>query len=73
MPIFEYRCKSCGKSFEAIVSGSSLPACPDCASADLEKQFSVFAVGSGGPSPSSLPPGCASCGDPRGPGACGMN
>ena len=47
MPLFEYRCKSCGQRFEALVIGSRKPACPRCDSEDLEKQASTF--GFGGP------------------------
>ncbi len=45
MPIFEYVCKQCQHHFEAIVQGAALPECPTCASKELEKQLSVFAVG----------------------------
>ena len=75
MPIYEYACKDCTKRFELIVHGSSTPRCPSCDSKRLEKQLSVFAVG-GSPSTAGrddLPEPCRSCGDPRGPGACGMN
>jgi putative FmdB family regulatory protein len=58
MPIFEYACRSCGHSFEALVFGGKVPPCPECKSADLEKLLSSFAVG-GAPSASALPPGCS--------------
>lgn len=74
MPIFEYRCKTCGAFFEAIVTGSTVPECPTCHGAELDKQLSVFAVGASDRSGSpSIPDACRSCGDPRGPGGCGMN
>jgi len=75
MPIFEYVCAQCTHRFEAIVLGSEAPHCPSCASDDLEKQLSVFAVGSSGAgaSPQFGPAPCGSCGDPRGPGACSLN
>jgi putative FmdB family regulatory protein len=76
MPIYEYACRSCGAAFEALVYGDERPACPSCAGKDLEKRFSAFAVGgaaSGGSPRRDLPGPCGSCGDPRGPGACGMN
>ena len=50
MPIYEYRCKGCDQTFEAIVQGNQKPACPECGSKRLEKQFSSFAV-NGGPQP----------------------
>ena len=74
MPIFEYICKECKKEFEALVYGSEKPECPSCHSKKLEPQLSVFAVATKSSSPSSMqsPGPCASCGDPRGPGACGL-
>ena len=73
MPIFEYICKDCNHSFEALVYGSEKADCPKCHSKKLAPQLSVFAVSAKGPS-SSAPSagGCGSCGDPRGPGACSM-
>jgi putative FmdB family regulatory protein len=76
MPIFEYICSTCDHRFEAIVHGSTKPTCPACASEALEKQLSVFAVGSsaGSAAASSTGPApCGRCGDPRGAGACSMN
>lgn len=58
MPVFEYKCRSCGAEFEALVRDEALPACEKCGSDDPEKQLSVFAVSS-----SSGSPECASgCG-----------
>ncbi|MSO45701.1 MAG: zinc ribbon domain-containing protein [Acidobacteria bacterium] len=76
MPLFEYRCRGCGHGFEYLTRAGDAPACPSCASADLQKQFSSFAVSAG--KPSSRPPatslgGCGACGDPRGPGSCSIN
>lgn len=72
MPVYEYVCSGCGHEFEELVFGDEKPVCPKCASAELEKKFSVFAAGEASP---DLPgPGaCGTCGDPRGPGACAMN
>ncbi|HON09853.1 MAG: zinc ribbon domain-containing protein [Fibrobacter sp.] len=44
MPIFEYRCKKCGKIFEELVTGNrdqTLP-CPSCGSLTTEKLMSVI-------------------------------
>jgi putative FmdB family regulatory protein len=76
MPLFEYACRACGHHFEFLTRERETPSCPACASAELEKQLSVFAVANGGsPSraaaPSAAP--CGMCGDPRGPGACSIN
>ncbi|HNV02898.1 MAG TPA: zinc ribbon domain-containing protein [Vicinamibacterales bacterium] len=48
MPLFEFRCKSCGQHFETLVIGSRTTVCPRCDSADLEKQASRFGVGGPG-------------------------
>ena len=44
MPIFEYRCESCGRQFETLVLKGTVPACPQCKSEALEKLLSVPAV-----------------------------
>lgn len=44
MPIFEYTCRACGREFEALVRSGATPACPACASTDLEKHLSAVAV-----------------------------
>ena len=44
MPIFEYQCRGCGDQFEALVRKSDTPACPKCASTDLEKLLSLPAL-----------------------------
>ena len=48
MPIFEYSCKSCGREFEILVRPGTTPACPACASTELERQLSLPAVHSSG-------------------------
>ena len=75
VPLFEYACRACGHRFEYLTRKRETPSCPACASAELEKQLSVFAVANG-PSPSRGTPSaapCGMCGDPRGPGACSIN
>jgi putative FmdB family regulatory protein len=55
MPMFEYVCRACGERFEKLVFSSQIPVgCPVCESSDLEKQFSVFGMGSGGRAPGSV-------------------
>ena len=48
MPIYEYTCRACHHQFEFLLLPSSTvaPACPECASSDLEKAVSGFAVNS---------------------------
>jgi putative FmdB family regulatory protein len=48
MPIFEYSCKSCGREFETLVRTGDTPACPACASTELERLLSLAAVHSSG-------------------------
>jgi putative FmdB family regulatory protein len=43
MPIFEYKCSSCGGDFELLVRGGTELSCPECGSARIDKKFSVFA------------------------------
>lgn len=76
MPIYEYECKQCRKSFEKLVkrmedNDVKVP-CPECGSRQTGRKLSAFAaVSSGGGGKSeSLPTGCGRCG---GPGPCGMN
>lgn len=73
MPIFEYVCGCCASAFELIVQGDQEPTCPECESADLEKKLSGFAVGAGSTAPITMGSACGSCGDPRGPRACGLD
>ena len=71
MPIYEYRCRKCGKEFEELVRNDrETPPCPACRADDMEKMMSCcrFKTGGGGgeaysaPSPSSGGGGgCAGC------------
>lgn len=73
MPIHEYVCGSCSHAFEMIVRRSTDARCPQCDSASLARQLSVFAVGGGESAQANSVAPCGSCGDPRGAGACSMN
>jgi len=72
MPLFEYKCRDCGTSFEKIVpSSASEVVCKQCASPHVEKLLSVFAVGAPSRSKASFEPGpCGACGAAR-RGMCG--
>ena len=73
MPLFEFKCRDCGTVFEKIVPSSTTEvSCKKCASPQVEKLLSVFAVGAPARSaaPSDLGP-CASCGAAQ-RGMCGM-
>jgi putative FmdB family regulatory protein len=53
MPIYEYRCRTCGKTFEmlrSIRAADSDLECPSCRSAEVERQLSTFAAGGCGTS-----------------------
>jgi putative FmdB family regulatory protein len=43
MPIYDYHCPACGQDFELLVRSSTTPACPHCASTELERQVSLTA------------------------------
>lgn len=43
MPIFDFRCRDCDKTFELLVRASSAPNCPHCGGGRLDKQPSLVA------------------------------
>jgi putative FmdB family regulatory protein len=73
MPIFEYQCGACERKFEAIIRGNKKPSCPHCGGRRLKKLLSAFAVGAASETAPRSPGSCGTCGDPRGPGACGLD
>ncbi len=40
MPIYDYHCKDCDKTFELLLRPSGIPACPACGNQQLEKLLS---------------------------------
>lgn len=40
MPLFDFHCKKCDRSFELLVRGSVTPACPECESEEVDKLVS---------------------------------
>ncbi len=71
MKLYDFHCKGCGRDFEELVHEVSDARCPSCASSDVEKQLSAFAVGGSrgeAPAPSG---GCG--GGFCGGGACGLS
>ena len=46
MPIYEYECRQCGHQFELLVLKTTVAACPECQSPDLEQLLSGFSVSS---------------------------
>lgn len=43
MPIYDFRCTTCGQTSELLVRSSTVPTCPQCASTALERQVSLTA------------------------------
>jgi putative FmdB family regulatory protein len=66
VPIYEYVCMECESHFEELVRNGEEPDCPDCASANVRKQFSVFATHGTAEQPSFGGPSGGCCG-----GSCG--
>jgi putative FmdB family regulatory protein len=46
MPLYEYRCESCGNEFEELVSASAEhgPPCPECGAEKPKRLYSTFAT-----------------------------
>ena len=48
MPLYDYQCRACGKTFEMLRSfqdADSKLECPDCRSDNVERLLSLFATG----------------------------
>ncbi|MBN2089934.1 zinc ribbon domain-containing protein [candidate division KSB1 bacterium] len=66
MPIYEFKCQSCGQRFEKLLFSSQLNSkidCPDCKSTTVERIFSVFGFSTGTRTVTSTPGGgsCHTC------------
>ncbi|MBI3210850.1 MAG: zinc ribbon domain-containing protein [Candidatus Solibacter usitatus] len=72
MPIFEYRCDSCGNQFEKLVRRDTEVECPQCSSHELQQQHSTFAAHANGSPKQSAMPSCPG-GMCQTPGICGRN
>ena len=44
MPIYDFHCRHCHRTFELLVRTSDTLACPECGADDLEKQVSLPAA-----------------------------
>lgn len=40
MPLYDFRCAGCGATFELLVRSSTVPACPTCGGAALDRLLS---------------------------------
>lgn len=64
MPMYEYKCDSCGYAFERYSAGKSAEVdtgvCPKCGKGRVKKVFSTFASAccTGGGAASASPAGC---------------
>jgi len=61
MPIYEYRCEECGKTFEVLTKVSNKDdekECPDCGSNKVKRVFSVFGVGGSDGNSTPQAPSC---------------
>jgi putative FmdB family regulatory protein len=47
MPIYEYRCRDCGTTFEALVRDERSVTCPHCGDSSLDKLLSAPFISSG--------------------------
>jgi putative FmdB family regulatory protein len=79
MPLYEYACPGCGRRFEKLVRRfAEAVSCPSCASPDVERQLSVFAVAVAAPRSAGCGGGSCSAGGgcesgPCGGGACPLD
>jgi len=66
MPIYEYRCQSCGAEFEHLTLSSTDDdvCCQECAGRRVIRLLSAFAVHAAEPAPLETGP-CGACGAPR--------
>jgi len=76
MPIYEYRCASCDRSFEAFVRSGDAAECPHCHGSKLTRELSTFAARSNGDSTAAAASAIANSGTPSsgsmtGGGCCG--
>ncbi|MEW6252013.1 MAG: zinc ribbon domain-containing protein [Planctomycetota bacterium] len=72
MPIYEYKCGGCERTFEELVLSEAAArkvACPHCGGRRVERVPSVFAAHAAPDRSPSRPPACQGC---AGAGGCPM-
>jgi len=72
MPVYEYRCKECGKIYDVFHKVREIAddvECPGCGSRKYERLIAAPSIVMGGQSGGDAPAGCCGCGD----GSCGIN
>lgn len=73
MPIYEYRCQSCGDKFERLVRRATdvlESGCPSCGEKHLEQQYSTFAAPGGASGDACFSPAQTRMGGGCGGGMC---
>ncbi|MGC8539087.1 MAG: FmdB family zinc ribbon protein [Phycisphaerae bacterium] len=77
MPIYEFECKDCGKTFDHLApsmqSTNQKALCPQCQSKNTIRKVSVFAVANAQPSGAAMPGGEGGGGCCCGAGGCGSH
>jgi putative FmdB family regulatory protein len=61
MPVYEFKCKSCGHTFKMLIPSASQGTCPKCHSKRLDEQHSNFSANSrkdGSQHATDTPPRC---------------
>lgn len=43
MPLYDFHCSDCNKTFELLIKSTDVPVCPECGGANMEKQVSRIA------------------------------
>ena len=61
MPIYEFVCERCERPFEELVRNGDPVACPQCASQQVRRLLSRFAVHSSSPNLGGGGKSCSSC------------
>ena len=63
MPLYEFDCRACGRTFEKLVrvGGEADVGCPECGRPDVRKRPSAFGIGGGGSRIKASGGGCSSC------------
>jgi putative FmdB family regulatory protein len=75
MPIYEFKCDSCGNQFEKLVRRAGETdglSCPSCGEQHLSQQYSTFAAHANGSPGRGEMPACPG-GMCQNPGLCGRN
>jgi putative FmdB family regulatory protein len=67
MPIYDFACRDCGRTFEELVRSDTVVSCPACSSSRVERTLSLPAR----PAMAGKPADLSGLGPPPGGGCCG--